>query len=75
MSLFNFFQKKEYSIGIVPGKETQKMLDKRDDETIYLFLKYFQFRRAENAHNDLLLKDKPMVFLLKQLYVKPMYHL
>jgi hypothetical protein len=26
MSLFNFFQKKEYSIGIVPGKETQKML-------------------------------------------------
>ena len=40
MSLFNFFQKKEYSIGIVPGKETQKMLDKRDDETIYLFLKY-----------------------------------
>lgn len=72
MSLFNFFQKKEYSIGIVPGKETQKMLDKRDDETIYLFLKYLgDSGRFKNSIELLVHKHRDAPFKVVKMFLNP----
>lgn len=40
MSIFDFSKKKQTSIGIVPDKETQKMLNTKEEETFTLFIKY-----------------------------------